>query len=123
MRGAPVRVGWGMLSPRLRHRLFVAYVGAMVLVLLAPIPRASRPPMGEFDKLVHIGVFFGFTLLYELDLKPSVARTLLVSFAFAGAIELVQVALPYRAGDWWDFLAGAAGSLAGLLAALLVRRR
>ncbi|MGQ0639633.1 MAG: VanZ family protein [Gemmatimonadaceae bacterium] len=108
---------------RLRHGVFLAYGAAMVLVLLTPIPRASRPPMGGLDKLVHIGVFFGFTLMYEFDLKPSVVRALLVSFAFAGVIELLQVALPYRSGDWWDFLAGAVGSMAGLLAASLVRRQ
>jgi VanZ family protein len=40
---------------------------------------------------------------------------LLISFAFAGGIELVQGFLPYRDADWWDFFAGAAGAGMGVL--------
>lgn len=103
---------------RSRHAILVLYVLVMVLVFLAPVPTGSWsvPAPDRFDKAVHFGIFLGFAFLYDLDRRPSAGRTLLVSFAFAGGIELVQWILPYRSGDWWDFTAGAVG--AGIGAAL-----
>lgn len=101
---------------RCRHAILVCYVLVMVLLFLAPVPTVSLPlpAPDHFDKAVHVGIFLGFALLYDLDRRPSVGRTLLVSFAFAGGIELVQWVLPYRSGDWWDFAAGAGGAGVGV---------
>lgn len=98
-------------AARSRHGILVLYVLAMVLVFLVPVPTVSvpLPAPDRFDKAVHFGIFLGFALLYDLDRRPSAGRTLLVSFAFAGGIELVQWVLPYRSGDWWDFTTGAVG--------------
>jgi VanZ family protein len=49
--------------------------------------------------------------------------TLLTSFAFAAAIEVVQSVLPYRQGDRWDFVAGAAGAAVGIFIMLVIGRR
>lgn len=105
------------------HAFFVLYVLAMMLVFLAPVPTMPALGLGRHDKAVHLGVFLGFALLYHLDRRPSAGRTLLVSFAFAGGIELVQWILPYRSGDWWDFTAGAAGAMVGTALAHLARHR
>jgi VanZ family protein len=99
-----------------RHRSFVGYVALMVLTFLLPVPRTPLTEASQLDKVVHFGSFLGFSLLFYLDRTPRVARTLLISFAFAAGIELAQWLLPYRDADWWDFLAGAAGAcLGGLL--------
>jgi VanZ family protein len=95
----------------------------MVLVFLVPVPALPISVPNQFDKLVHFGLFLGFALLYDLDRRPSMGRTLLVSFAFAGGIELVQWVLPYRSADWWDFLAGATGAGVGAALAILVTAR
>ena len=103
--------------------ILVLYVLAMVLVFLVPVPSVALPAPDRFDKAVHFGLFLGFAFLYDLDRRSSAGRTLLVSFAFAGGIELVQWVLPYRSGEWWDFAAGAVGAGAGIALAHLLGLR
>jgi VanZ family protein len=95
----------------------------MVLVFLAPVPTISPVESNHVDKLVHFGLLLGFALLLYIDRAPRVGWTLLISFAFAAAIELVQWVLPYREGDWWDFVAGAAGASVGAVLMLLIEER
>ena len=107
----------------IRHTLFVLYVAAMVLAFLLPVPTLPVSLPNQFDKMVHFGIFLGFALLLHLDRRPRLGITLLVSLAFAGGIELVQSLLPYRSGDWRDFVAGAAGAGLGVVLVDLFRRR
>jgi VanZ family protein len=104
-----------------RHRIFVGYVALMVLTFLAPVP--ATPLAFHVDKLVHFGIFLGFALFLHADRAPEARWTLLFSFAFAAAIELAQSVLPYREGDWWDFVAGAAGATVGIILMLMIERR
>ncbi|MDQ3224589.1 MAG: VanZ family protein [Gemmatimonadota bacterium] len=106
-----------------RHTLFIGYVLAMVLVFLLPVPMTPLEEWRHVDKLVHFGVFLGFALLFYIDRASRTRWTLLTSFAFAAVIELVQSVLPYREGDWWDFVAGAAGASVGAVLLLLSERR
>lgn len=101
----------------------MGYVALMVLVFLAPVPSTPLEQASHVDKLVHFGIFLGFALFLHADRAPKVWWTLLASFAFAAAIELVQSVLPYREGDWWDFVAGAAGATAGCILMLMIERR
>ena len=114
---------YGAVKSPARHTILILYVLAMVLAFLFPVPPTPVPVPGGFDKVVHLGLFLGFALLYSLDRRPSVGRMLLVSLAFAGGIELIQWALPYRSSDWWDFTVGAAGAGVGTALALLVKAR
>jgi VanZ family protein len=95
----------------------------MVLAFLAPVPTVPLAEANHVDKLVHFGVFLGFVLLLYVDRASKVAWMLLISFAFAGGIELVQWFLPYRDADWWDFFAGAAGASLGVLLVIVVEAR
>ena len=110
-------------APEWRHKVFVCYVVVMVLVFLVPVPTIPLAESKHVDKLVHFGVFLGFALLFHIDRASKVGRTLLTSFAFAAAIELVQWVLPYREADWWDFVAGAAGAGLGAVLVLLIERQ
>lgn len=110
-------------APKWRHKVFVCYVVVMVLVFLVPVPTIPLAELKHVDKLVHFGVFLGFALLFYIDRASRVGRTLLTSFAFAAAIELVQWVLPYREGDWWDFVAGAAGACLGAVLVLVIERQ
>lgn len=107
----------------LRHRIFVGYVALMVLVFLAPVPSIPLAELPHLDKLVHFGIFLGFALFLHADRAPKVGWTLLTSFAFAAVIELMQSVLPYREGDGWDFIAGAAGATMGVALMLVIQRR
>lgn len=107
----------------MRHKIFVGYVAFMVLAFLVPVPTVPLAEAHHLDKLVHFGVFLGFALLLYIDRASKVVWMLLISFAFAGGIELVQGFLPYRDADWWDFFAGAAGAGLGVLLMIVVEAR
>lgn len=107
----------------LRHKIFVGYVALMVLLFLAPVPSTHLAESSHLDKLVHFGIFLVFALLFHVDRAPSVWWALLTAFTFAAAIELVQSLLPYRDGDRWDFLAGAAGATCGTVLMLWFARQ
>jgi VanZ family protein len=107
----------------MRHKIFVGYVTFMVLAFLVPVPTVPLAEANHVDKLVHFGVFLGFALLLHADRASKAVSTLLISFAFAAGIELVQGLLPYRDADWWDFFAGAAGAAVGVLLVRLVEPR
>ena len=96
-----------------RHKALVGYVLFMLLLFLLPVPGGPLEEVNHFDKAVHLSVFLGFALLFHLDRASGAALTLLASFAFAAAIEVLQWLLPYRSGDWWDLAAGAAGGSIG----------
>jgi VanZ family protein len=107
----------------MRHKIFVAYVAFMVLVFLVPVPTIPLAEGNHVDKLVHFGIFLGFALLLYIDRASKMVWILLISFGFAGGIELVQWFLPYRDADWWDFLAGAAGAGLGVLLVSVVEAK
>ena len=107
----------------MRHKVFVGYVALMVLLFLAPVPPTHLAESSHVDKLVHFGIFLVFALLFHVDRAPSVWWALLTTFTFAAAIELVQSLLPYRDGDGWDFLAGAAGATCGTVLMLWFARQ
>ena len=96
----------------------------MLVLFLLPMPSAPLDETTHLDKAVHLGVFLGFALLFHFDTAAGAGTTLLVSSAFAAAIEAVQWLVPYRGSDWWDFAAGAVGG--GIGGALILwnnRRR
>ena len=106
-----------------RHKAFIGYVVVVALVFLLPVPPTPLEELNHVDKLVHFGVFLGFALLFYIDRASRTRWILLTSFAFAAVIELVQSILPYREGDWWDFVAGAAGASVGAVLLLFSERR
>jgi VanZ family protein len=106
-----------------RHQLFVGYVIVMLLAFLVPVPTSPVAETHQVDKLVHFGIFLGFAMLFYGDKHAKPWRIFLVSAAFAGAIELVQGLLPYRDGDWLDFIAGSAGAAVGTFLVLWLERR
>jgi VanZ family protein len=105
-----------------RHRIFVLYVIAMLIAFLLPAPSTPLAELRYADKVVHFGTFLGFALLFYGDRHWKPWWTFVISSVFAGGIELVQWNLPYRDGDWLDFLAGAAGAALGMVLVLWMGR-
>jgi VanZ family protein len=112
----------GRISAR-RHHLFVGYVILMLVAFLVPVPTSPVAETNQVDKLVHFGIFLGFALLFYGHKHARPWRVFRISSAFAGANELVQAFLPYRDGDWLDFVAGSAGAALGTLLVLWRERR
>jgi VanZ family protein len=95
----------------------------MLLLFFLPIPKAPFDTPRQTDKVVHGALFLGFAVLYRLDHWPSRIRVILVSAAFAAAVELVQGMTRYRSAELADFLAGTAGAVAGMLLLEAGRRK
>lgn len=105
------------------HTHFLVYLIGMALLFLLPVPHRLDASARRYDTLVHVGIFFFFTILYRLDLRASALGAVLAAAAVAGGVELVQWLLPYRGAQWTDFLAGIGGAVAGAaLAPLLLRK-
>ncbi len=93
------------------------------------IPSRDIPfslPIPHLDKLVHVGLFMVFTILFIQDrLKSSglktittayILTTLLIVLFFATLVELLQVTMHAgREGDIIDILCDLAGFMFGLL--------
>jgi VanZ family protein len=95
----------------------------MLVAFLVPVPTSPVAEANQADKVVHFGIFLGFALIFYGDKHAKPWWIFLVSSAFAGAIELVQALLPYRDGDWLDFVAGSAGAALGTFVVLWLKRR
>lgn len=92
-------------------------------------PETGFDPPAGFDKLVHFCMYFGMSgaLWMEFFLQHRRDRTpvwhawigaCLCPLLFGGGIELLQeFCTKYRGGDWWDFMANAAGVITASLIA------
>ena len=95
------------------------WFGGMMYALLLP-GSGAVPPFVHFDKIVHVGLFFGqFWLLSKIFLqlrRPVPVRALLAAAVLlAGFSELAQgVFTVDRQADWTDAAADVAGAAAAL---------
>ncbi len=103
-----------------RRSIFAAYLGVVLILLLTPISRElPNPDITLLDKFIHFVLFGGVAWLGYWN-RMSVAAVTLFAIALAGTLELIQGPLPYRSAELLDFVAGAAGGVAGI--GLAVRR-
>jgi VanZ family protein len=109
--------------PRLtRTIVFGIYVALTLILLFAPI--GSGLPSGYFDwfdKVVHFFLFMGIAGLGYWTV-PSVGLAAAIGVGLAGGTELLQGPLTYRSTEFWDFLAGGLGAVAGAWAAMVLKR-
>lgn len=111
------------IASQWRHALLIFYVEVMMVVFLLPVPTTPLAEWKHVDKLLHFGIFLGFALLLHIDQQWRPWLTFLISAAFASGIELVQWRLPYREGEWLDFVAGALGAGLGTFLLQLIGRK
>ena len=111
MRSAHTKSAW-------LNKALLGYVLIMLVVFLLPVPGGPLEPTQHIDKVVHFAIFLGFAVLFHLARSSGVVQTLLASVACAAVIEVLQLLVPYRDGDWYDLAAGAAGGAAGAALAL-----
>ncbi len=103
----------------------------IVILILTGLPGSVFPhvkPVVGLDKVVHFLMYAGFAfaciwgyrkqfvsngLSYK---KKALLLTLVISITYGGLTELMQeYFVPFRTGDWIDFLADCTGTLIGVL--------
>ena len=103
---------------------------ALTILILCNLPKSAAGNAADFffpgfDKLVHLAMFFKFNSLLILgeiyrqknfELKASTLFQLFLLSLFYGAfIEFLQdQVFTYRAAEYWDWIADAAGALLSL---------
>lgn len=106
------------MTPAVRDRLaFGLAVAVNLVVLLAPSPPAGLSLVPGADKAVHALVFAAVAWTgVRIGLRPRALLPVLLVWAVTS--ELVQhLVVADRAGDGWDVLADAVGTLLGIVAA------
>jgi VanZ family protein len=100
---------------------------AALITVLAVVPAPPRQMDLGWDKLNHVAAFAALAVCAVFGWRSSRAARLLVLLAllaFGAAIELMQLQLPNRAGEWTDLGADAIGiGLGALLALFWLRHR
>jgi len=100
---------------------------AGLVTVLAVMPAPPRQMDLGWDKLNHVAAFAALAVCAVFGWRSSRAArlsVLLALLAFGAAIELLQLQLPNRSGEWTDLGADAIGiGLGALLAMLWLRRR
>jgi VanZ family protein len=98
-----------------------------LVAVLALVPAPPRQMDLGWDKLNHVFAFAALAVCAVFGWRSSHAArlaVLLALLAFGGAIELVQLQVPNRSGEWSDLGADAIGiGLGALLAWLWLRLR
>lgn len=85
------------------------------------MPGGATGVLSVFDKLTHLLVYAGFTLLGLLGRQRPL--TVLAVLSLHGvAIELLQAFSPHRTADWRDLVANGLGVLLVLVAAHFKRK-
>ena len=93
----------------LRFVFYVVWCAATVLML---IPGNEMPTAFQFwDKAQHALAFFVLTGLAIVSawMQAQMARVAGAMLIYGGAIEIVQAFLPWRTGDFNDWIADAVG--------------
>ena len=107
----------------LTTRTWFAWLWTFAILVACSIPGKSIPsaPVMGFDKIVHIGLFFVWIILWLLASRGKSTFFVILGMAYGLALEFYQQLLPFdRSFDWWDAVADAVGVLLGYYFKVLV---
>lgn len=114
-------------TPRTRLWRWTLLLLAVLIAVLALAPAPPRQMDLGWDKLNHLLAFAALGLCAIFGWRSGAAArlaVLLALLAFGGAIELLQLRVPNRSGEWGDLAADAIGiGLGALLAWGWLRHR
>jgi VanZ family protein len=99
-------------------RLF-AWLLVLVIIGLSVVPASARPVTSVGHNFEHLLIFALTGLTFKLGYSQLTWPLLLTMPAFAGGIELVQLAVPSRHARLEDFVVDALAAIAGVLVAHL----
>lgn len=108
-----------MIAPFLKFlttRNWIAWLWTLAILVACSLPGKSLPaaPVMGFDKIVHVGLFCVWIILWLLATRNKALFYILLGMVYGLALEFYQQLLPFdRSFDWWDALADAVGVLLG----------
>ncbi|MBI1805348.1 MAG: VanZ family protein [Ignavibacteriae bacterium] len=120
-------------SSFVRYRL-PAILWAMLIFIGSSIPAKAFPMLKifDFDKLIHVVIFFGFGTLVYRALAPSIGnptfswRRAIVAILVVGAYgildEFHQSFVPGRTPDIWDATADTIGGIVSVISIYIYYR-
>lgn len=122
---------------QLRYTWVPIVISLIILYLCCLIPTNDIPEVSidlgiPIDKIVHFLMYFGLSgatainYIYQKSGRVNMGKLLLGAFLtpilYGGFIEILQhYFFPPRSGDWFDFFADLAGSLAALPIVIIFR--
>ena len=97
--------------------LAVLWTSIIVMASLINLEHAPQVHISNLDKIVHLLMYFVFTILWILALKQrKIYYIVAVAIVLGGLLEIVQgVMHQHRSADWLDFLANTIGVFLALL--------
>jgi len=125
---------------KIKNNLFFYYRSFLVFLLIfivstIPAKEIQKVPFflfPNFDKLVHLGMYFCFYFVLIFDIfkaKPGFSNVkiyflaALIALIYGGVLEIVQYTLTKtRSGDIFDFLFNAAGVLLAAIVWIIIRK-
>ena len=114
----------------IRKLLVISFIWAVLILIISGLPGDSIPQsqlwsIPQFDKIVHMGLYFplGLFLAAEFSLsriawlnKYTIVLTISIVALYGGLIEIGQDYLFInRSADWWDFFSDIFGGALGML--------
>lgn len=108
-----------MLIAKLSKIILPIWTALILYLTLVPGKFLVKTPLFSYDKFGHMLVFIVWTTLYwfvldsskNLTQKQVYLRSTMVSVAFGGIIEILQLLLPiYRSAEFYDFVADVSGT-------------
>jgi hypothetical protein len=100
-----------------RH-LWPAITWTLLILIACTWPGKDLPdaPVVGFDKIVHAGLFIGWTGLWLLAVPKKYSMILVIGIGYGIFLEFYQQWLPFdRTFDWWDAAADGLGVFLGAL--------
>lgn len=95
---------------------WMAWIWTLCILVACTIPGKNIPsaPVVGFDKVVHVGLFGVWIVLWLLATRGNALICVAAGIAYGVALEFYQQLLLFdRTFDWWDALADAVGVLIG----------
>jgi VanZ family protein len=101
----------------------IAWIAALVIVVLSLVPGGLRPHVLEDKHFEHFAAYFvagGLFAIGYLQVRPVIFLGILLTLC-SGIMEIAQLRIAGRTADIFDLIASASGTWIGLVAGRFLR--